>query len=145
MKTPKTILVVCTGNICRSPIAEALGRLRWPGVVVESAGTAALVGEAAHPLSIAVCRDKEISLQGHTARQILPDHVARADLILTMDQSHSEWIALRYPQYRGKILKMLHWDGDADVPDPYGQDKRSFEQTLALIQAGVESWCMRLK
>ncbi len=85
------VLLVCTGNVCRSPIAEALlrDRLDRLGVVavVHSAGTAATLGPA-DPHGVAVLAARGIDLSGHVSRQLTPEAVAGTDLLLAMAREH---------------------------------------------------------
>ena len=85
------ILVVCIGNICRSPMAEGLLRLRLAGrtgVTVGSAGIAARVGEPADPMAQGLMRERGIDIAGHRARQLTPELAGAHDLVLVMEQEH---------------------------------------------------------
>lgn len=139
-----SVLVVCTGNICRSPIGEGLLALRAPGVKVSSAGVGAMVGWPADELAVAVMKDRGHDIGAHRARQLTRALLAEYDLVLTLDQHHSDWINGRFPEYRGKVHKMLRWQQNADVPDPYRQPKAAFEQSYQLIDQGVTDWLKRL-
>jgi len=84
-----SILVVCTGNVCRSAAAELLLRAGLPaGLVVRSAGTAAVVGAPVHPLTAAALARLGIDCAGHAGRQLVPEQVAGADLVLGMTREH---------------------------------------------------------
>lgn len=139
------ILVVCTGNICRSPIAEGLLRAGLPGKTVFSAGTMAMVGDEAHPISIELCAGHGLDISAHRAQQLIEPMLQAADLVLTLDSSHSEWIHRRYPQYRGKVHKLGKWQQDEDVPDPYRQPKAMFRAVYAQMDAQVNDWLARIK
>ena len=85
------ILVVCVGNICRSPMAEALlkSALRGQeGITVESAGLGALGGQPASDYSIELMEERGVDIKDHRARQIHPDMVREADLVLVMEPGH---------------------------------------------------------
>lgn len=140
-----TILVICTGNICRSPIAEALLAARLPGKKVYSAGVAALVGEGADPKSITACEAHGLNIDAHRAQQLTLPMLQNADLVLTLDQGHSNWINGRYPQFRGKVLKLGKWRGNQDVPDPYRESQEVFNQCFDDIEGMVEDWRLKLK
>ena len=91
----RNILVVCVGNICRSPMAEALlkSALReQEGFKVESAGLGALVGYPAAEDTVALMDEMGIDITAHRARQIHPDMVAEADLVLVMESGHKRAI-----------------------------------------------------
>lgn len=139
------ILVVCTGNICRSPIAEALLQQAHPERSVSSAGTSAMVGWPADPNSVAVCATNGIDLSAHRARQLTAAMMQAADLILTLDGTHSDWIFRRHPEFRGKVHKLGKWQQDEDVPDPYGQRLAVFEAGFQQMRTLVQCWAERLR
>ena len=140
-----TILVICTGNICRSPIAHGLLAARLPGKTVLSAGTMAMVGDGADPHSVAVCAAHGLDISGHRAQQLTQPLLQGADLVLTLDASHSAWINGRYPPYRGKVHKLGKWRKDEDVPDPYRHPLAAFEHCFEQVEAMVEDWLPKLK
>ncbi|MEQ1439447.1 low molecular weight protein-tyrosine-phosphatase [Fontimonas sp. SYSU GA230001] len=140
------IIVICTGNICRSPMAEALLRARLGArvQVVASAGTGALVGYPADPLAVEVAAEHGLDLAAHRAQQATLPLLASMDLVLTLDQTHSDWLNRLYPQLRGRVHKILRWRGNADVADPYRQPRAAFERAFDDIEAGVEDWLGKL-
>ncbi|MGQ0701354.1 MAG: low molecular weight protein-tyrosine-phosphatase [Panacagrimonas sp.] len=140
------ILIVCTGNICRSPIAEGLLRARLQGTErrVLSAGTSALIGYPADPLAVEVAMEGGVDIGGHRAQQVTLPLLAAMDLVLTLDQSHSNWITRQYPQLRGRVHKLLKWQGDQDVPDPYRQPRSAFEEVHSQIRQGIDDWLPKL-
>lgn len=141
----RNVLVVCTGNICRSPIAEGLLRARMtPGGRVMSAGIGALVGHPADPLAVELMSEKGFDITPHRAQQLTRQLLSEADLVLTLERQHSDWINARYPEYCGKVHKMLRWRDNACVPDPYRQPRAAFDAAYELIEQGVEDWLKRL-
>ena len=140
------ILIVCVGNICRSPMAEALlrERLRGRGVVVESAGLAALAGKPADPEAAAVLAAKGLALDGHVARKLTPDMLSAADLVLAMDQRQLSAIRAIAPQAHGKSFLLGHWIDVPAVADPYGRPRAAFEECHAVIARAVEAGLPRL-
>jgi protein-tyrosine phosphatase len=138
------ILIICTGNICRSPIAEGLLRAKLPKLEVSSAGIAALVGEPADPLAIEVMREHGYDITAHRAQQMVLPVLTKMDLILALDQGHITGVLSRYPQLRGRVHKLLKWRENKDVSDPYQQPKWAFEQAYDVIEGGVNDWLTRL-
>ena len=134
------ILVVCTGNICRSPIVEGWLKTKLPGKIVESAGTGALVGEGADPDSVAVAADHGIDLTRHRARQLTGQLLREADLVLALDRTHADWINRQFPEMRGKVHLLGKWSNNSDVPDPYRLPRAMFEHTWDLTTAYGEQW-----
>ena len=133
------ILVVCVGNICRSPMAEALLKQRFPEKNIDSAGVGALVGHGADPASIQVMQDENIDLTNHVAKQIDEKMARKADLIFTMSDSQNKWIEERFPFCRGKTFKLGHWNGN-DIADPYKHEMSAFQTAYKDIVRGIEEW-----
>jgi protein-tyrosine phosphatase len=139
----KHILVVCIGNICRSPLAEALLKQCLPGKSVESAGLHALVGNPADPFSLEVAQDNGIDLSAHRAQQVSGWLCQQADLILVMEQAHKQQLEQQYPLTRGKVFRVGEWL-NLDIEDPYGQPKKAFEEAWRAIEACVGTWVPRI-
>lgn len=136
------VLVVCIGNICRSPTAEYLlrERLRGRGTTVESAGLAALAGKPIDPLAGALLADSGIDASGHRARQLDETAITAADLILVMQRNHLASIARYSPHAVGRTFLLGKWQGDRDIPDPYRKGLDAFEHAYRLIEEGVDAW-----
>ncbi len=140
------ILVVCVGNICRSPMAEALLRNGLRGqeeMTVESAGLGALVGHPADDFAVELMRERGVDITSHRARQLHPDMVNEADLILVMESGHKKAIDELDQAARGKVHRLGEWR-DRDIGDPYRQPQEAFEEALQDIEDGVADWVKRL-
>lgn len=137
------ILIVCTGNICRSPMAEALMRRQMDEsgrtVQVRSAGVGALEDQPADPPTQALMRARGIDLSAHRARQVTPALARWADLILVMESYQREALLDIDPTARGKTYLLGHWAGK-EVPDPYRQPEKLYNQALELIEEGLGTW-----
>ncbi|OXI18967.1 low molecular weight protein-tyrosine-phosphatase [Burkholderia sp. AU15512] len=144
MSAIATLLVVCVGNVCRSPMAQALLGARLPGVDVRSAGIGALDGQPADPLAIDLMRERGLDLAPHRARQVSSRHITRADLILTMDLEQKRWLERRHPFLCGRVFRLGAAAHGFDIPDPYLGPRASFEHSLRLIERGVDAWCARI-
>ena len=137
------ILILCIGNICRSPIAEALFADRFKqaslDTVTSSAGLAALVAKPADTVGQALMLERGFDISNHRARQISPEILFGSDLILTMTTDQQKQVELKYPSTCGRVHRLGKW-GCYDVPDPFQRPKLVFEQALALIEQGVDEW-----
>ena len=138
------VMMVCIGNICRSPIAEVLLKHQQPQLNVFSSGLSALVGKPADPCSIELMKEKNIDLNQHCAQQINSVLVSSSDLILTMEQKHVEIIHSKFPEARGKVHLIGKWNDNQEVPDPYKKDKAAFESAALLIESGLAAWQKKL-
>jgi protein-tyrosine phosphatase len=136
-------LMVCAGNICRSPMAEAIltHRLLARGVkgTVESAGIAAVEGEPADPMALALLRERGLDLSSHRARLLTGDLLADFDLVLVMEGGHKRAVEREFPQARGRV-QLLGRFGGFEIPDPFRGTRAEFEQTLALIERGIAEY-----
>ena len=144
----RSVLVVCVGNICRSPVGERLlaARLRDRGaeIAVSSAGIGALVGHAADETAAQVAAEHGVDLQGHVARQFNRELGAAHDLILTMEPGHRREIINAAPDLSGKVMLFDHWQGGRGIADPYRRSRQFHEEVFAQIEAAGSAWAMRL-
>ncbi|GAA0707901.1 low molecular weight protein-tyrosine-phosphatase [Dokdonella soli] len=142
------ILFICMGNICRSPIVEAVARVEFDraGVIAEvaSAGTENYhVGAPADHRAIAVAEAHGYPLAAHRARQVRTEDFASFDQILAMDRVNLRALQ-RFRSEPGGTEPALFL-GDAEVPDPYYGTKKDFERVVALAQRGVAALIMSLR
>ena len=137
------ILVVCVGNICRSPMAEALLKQRYPNKNINSAGVGALVGHPADPAALEIMNDQQIDITKHVAKQIDESLAKKADIIFTMSDGQTKWIEERWPFCRGKTFKLGHWK-DKDIADPYKHEKSAFQTAYQDIVDSLEQWSEKI-
>ncbi|MGB9742594.1 MAG: low molecular weight protein arginine phosphatase [candidate division WOR-3 bacterium] len=134
------ILVVCTGNSCRSPLAAALLRLELAGlaVKVESAGIAAQPGAPASALAQQAGAELGVDISNHQAQAVDPEMLNRADLILVMESGHRDRLIQLAPA-AGPKIKLLggYPDREIEIADPLGKSIEFYRQTALLLKAGV--------
>ncbi len=148
-----SVLFVCLGNICRSPMAEgafrAVAQERGLAVHADSAGTASYhVGDKPDPRAIAAARANGIDIAGQTARQIERDDFYRFRYIIALDRANLEAIRTKAPRDGTASLAMLMdaVDGRRGEPvaDPYYADAAAFDAAWRVISLGVNAWADRL-
>ncbi|MFV3009623.1 protein tyrosine phosphatase [Enterobacter kobei] len=139
-----SILVVCTGNICRSPMGERLLRQQLPGRQVTSAGIFGLEGCPADAAAQAAAWRHGISLEGHVARKVTRSLLQKSDLILVMEPKHLRFIATMAPENRGKSLLFGQWLETKDIPDPYHKSREAFEYVFNQLGKASQEWARRL-
>jgi protein-tyrosine phosphatase len=138
----KKILVLCVGNICRSPMAEYLLRRQLAGrdIQVSSAGLGALVGRPIEGHAMELLQEHGIDATSHRARQLDAQMLRDADLVLGMERRHLAAAARLAPEASGKLFLLGKWLEFDGVPDPYRQPRQAFEDVYGLIERGVGSW-----
>jgi protein-tyrosine-phosphatase len=129
-----TILFVCTGNICRSPMAAAiarneLARLGRTDVQVASAGTFALDGHGPSSDAALMAEEHGLSLDGHNAQQLTRELVAEADLVVGMEREHADFAALLGARRAVTLARPIR--------DPYGRGPAVYRDTWTLLSALV--------
>ncbi|WP_136067219.1 low molecular weight protein-tyrosine-phosphatase [Modicisalibacter radicis] len=142
------LLVICTGNTCRSPVAAALLRARLPSLAIESAGLGALVGHGVEPTARGLAEREGLDVDLHRARQVTQEMIQRADLVLVMSENQRLAIAKLDPASIGKTLLLGRWlatDGKGqEIPDPYRKSHEVFEYVHGQLVRAADAWQKKL-
>ena len=141
------ILVLCEGNHCRSPMAEAmLHKALGPKIRVSSAGLHALVGHTAHWEARVLMTNQGLDITAHRGHQVTADMALGADLILVMDQAQKAACERLAPSARGRVFLLGHWlpPGQQGIPDPIRGGAEAHRQAYDHIQRAIQPWITKL-
>ena len=138
----KRVLFVCTGNTCRSPLAEALFRdlvKDRPDYAVRSAGVGAFSGQPASRHSVTLARERGFDLSGHQSRAVTPDLVDEATHVFALSRSHLAALLMDFPEAGDKFYLLSEFAADdtlrgRDVSDPFGGGIEEYRQTLETLE-----------
>src|SRR5262245_59540127 len=138
------LLVLCHGNICRSPFAAALLAARVPTLEVRSAGLHADEGNPADPTAVKCAERMGVSLTAHRSARVDMQMLAWADLILVMQGAHASAIA---PPFRSRVRLLGDFLPSSPylLPDPWGEAEPVFDQVFARVRTAVERLAVRLE
>ncbi len=145
------ILVVCTANICRSPVAEALLRTKLNEVgltdwTVSSAGTWAEPGHTAAPFSTALMAERGLDIRSHRSQPVTNRLLQQADLVLCLETGHAQSLRRDYPAHQHKIVTIRQMAGKrGSVRDPYGGSRRQYERMVAEVDELIEQGFPRIR
>ena len=140
------LLLVCVGNICRSPIAAAMFAAASNDQVsyeTRSCGIGAMAGSPADKDAKQLGEAAGLDLEAHMSRQIDDEDVAWADMIFVMDTEQHLYIEKNFPAASSKTFRLGELD-DHEIEDPYGEDLAAHETAVKAIRSGVDGWHQKI-
>lgn len=146
-----SIVFVCSGNTCRSPMAAAIARARWAdldgSVAVFSAGTSTAGGQPASNHAAFVVADRGGSLTGHVSAAVDDAMVQRADLVLTMTHAQREKLLRRWPELAPRVMTLGAAAGEAqsEIADPFGGSLADYEAAYHEIERLIAASELQLR
>ncbi len=140
----KSILVVCEGNVCRSPMAQGLLAAALPDVKVHSAGLHAVSGMPADETAARLMQRRGIDISAHRAVQVNRQMCVQAEMVLVMETDQRKRLEALYPQACGRVFRLGEYTR-RDIPDPYSQPEIAFRDALSLIDEGLREWLNRIQ
>ena len=145
---PHRLLFVCTGNICRSPMAEGLARdyarRRAWAVEAWSGGVLGLMDRQASVNAVKVMDELGIDISGHRSGGVELDDMIRADYVLVMELAHATELRSRFPDLEQRVMLLGSFGGLVDIPDPIGGWRWRYRRARNQIKTCVESFMDQL-
>ena len=144
------ILVVCLGNICRSPTAQFLLQHHLPNKTIHSAGITAMVrngkGHDMDKTAREIAAKNGFEFPKHEAQQLTRELIGHYDLILVMENNHRSHIANRYPEAHAKTMLLGQWlqQSGKEIPDPYKKSEEVYQHVFELINKSCDQWKTKL-
>ena len=128
------IIFVCTGNTCRSPMAEGILKSIYKDYEVLSRGLYVPEEIGASFFSIKAMQEMDIDISGHKSKQLTVGEAEDCDLVITMTKSHKNIIISSYPKFSDKTFTLSEFAGEeGDVRDPYGMDEDTYRECAKQI------------
>lgn len=147
MMVPSPLLLVCSGNLCRSPFAEGVlrRRLEEAGVYAEvfSRGLLDVGAQPVPPAALKVASEFGVDLSEHKAQQLAVEDLQRAGLVLVMSARHRRHIGEMQPMAIGKVFLLSQPEDGNSVDDPVGQPEEVFRDVYSTIDHLVGLWLQR--
>ncbi|MBT8491028.1 MAG: hypothetical protein KJN62_08260 [Deltaproteobacteria bacterium] len=141
------IIFICTGNICRSPMAEGFLRYKWhqmkrDGLIVSSMGIYGVTDSPATEYAQDVCKKNGFDISSHRARSIVGEELLKADLILCMEPVQKKFVQVFFPWRRDRVALLGAWPDKetrkSAIIDPMGGSYKKYQKIFAKIKEHIE-------
>ena len=141
------IVFVCTGNICRSPMAEGFLRYKWhqmkrDDLIVSSMGIHGLNDSPATEYAQAVCKNSGFDISSHRARALVGEELMKADLILCMEPAQKKFVQVFFPWLRSRVVLLAAWPDKetrkSAIEDPIGSSYKKYQKIFDIIKEHIE-------
>lgn len=141
----KSVLVVCVGNLCRSPTGQYLLRNKLRNIEVTSAGLLAQVDQPACQTAIQVAAENQLDISAHQTRRISTELVMAHDLILVMESEHQKAVEDLVPVAKGKVMLFGKWQQETEIPDPYKRSREIYQIVFEQLRTNAMMWTSKLE
>lgn len=147
MLLPSPILMICAGNLCRSPFAEMYMRLKLEqaGVNAEcfSRGLLSMPGRKVPEMALKVAEEFGVDLSDHVSQTLLAPDMDRAALVMVMEQGQRQHLSKMRPAHIGKVMMLSQLSGGQKISDPMGRSEETFRRVYAEITEHIDAWMSR--
>lgn len=141
----RSILVVCTGNICRSPLAEAVLQRQLPYCKVASAGMDAPTGRPVHDSWLRLAQQDGLDLSVKRSQRFVPDMGMAADIVLCMEAAHGRRMIQQTRALAGRVFLLSHWGDARNIEDPILGTFETHSEAFAKVWRDADVWAHALK
>lgn len=140
-----SVLVVCVGNLCRSPTGQYLLENCLSKVNVSSAGLMARSDQSACQTAIEVAAENQLDISAHQTRRLSTELVMSHDLILVMESEHQKAVEELVPVAKGKVMLFGKWQQETEIPDPYKRSREIYQIVFEQLKANAMLWAKKLE
>lgn len=148
MNSRPLVICVCTGNTCRSPMAEGLFRklsAHHPEWQAGSAGTAVWPGQKASPETLHVLREHGVNLSSHESRLVTDELMKNATDVYAMTESHLAALLANFPEYADKVRLVTCYTGNRDIADPIGCGQATYNKVAQQLTTAIQAIISRME